>query len=253
MLNWTKGFLDRCLEEIPAGNYRSRLHAELEDHLVSLAADLESAGFDRQGAQAAALERMGDPASLNRGYRMAWARHPERALWMLKRMVWGCLLAGICYLLAAGILGALGYTYDQVYLDRTSLPMIGHPDRCTVFGAATYLAGALAETGFLRRLFRRERHRRIWVTLGLLLAWTFEKTAILLLSAAIYDMSPFPLGDLVLRISQGGDQTAPWFSGAYLLWTLAACLTLGLVLGGKDRSTVSGPTEPVEQGTVTSP
>jgi len=60
-------------------------------------------------------------------------------------------------------------------------------------------------------------------------AWVGEKVSIILLSALIYGMPLCP--ELLVRIYNGGDTTAPWMSPAYVVLTFAMCLALGQIFG----------------------
>lgn len=82
---WIDDFVSRCLEKVPAGDYRARAEKELWDHLLSLERGLEQAGYAPEEARTLAQARMGDPAELSRRYAREWRRRawPRRLLRLL--------------------------------------------------------------------------------------------------------------------------------------------------------------------------
>lgn len=74
MNNWIDDFVSRCLNGVPAGDYRARAEKELWDHLLSLERGLEQAGYAPEEARILAQSRMGDPAELSRRYAREWRR-----------------------------------------------------------------------------------------------------------------------------------------------------------------------------------
>ncbi len=74
MTKWTDDFLSSCLDGLPRDKYRDRARAELNDHLLNLAQDLEDSGLSPEEAQARALTLMGDPGELNGSFRAEWVR-----------------------------------------------------------------------------------------------------------------------------------------------------------------------------------
>lgn len=115
-------------------------------------------------------------------------------------------------------------------LGRT-FPMYGNPVALTIFGSSLFLLPFSLGALYLRTCFRDAHRPAVWMTLGLLAAWAGEKTAIIGISALVYQM---PLGlDLLHRISRGGDVTGPWFTPAYIVLTFLGCLILGQLFGRK--------------------
>lgn len=94
-MNWMDGFLTQCLEGVPRGDYRDRTEQELRDHLLSLARDLEGAGYAPEETQALAQFRMGDPAELARSCVREWNRRRQARLLP-------CALMTVCVLLNMG-------------------------------------------------------------------------------------------------------------------------------------------------------
>ena len=153
------------------------------------------------------MEQLGDPEELALQYQSAWQRH-------------------------AGAMAALGITYDR----EPGIPMQGDSALTALVGALLFLVPFSAGTMCLMRTLEGCPGQRKLVTAGLLLAWAGEKAAILALSALIYGMPLWAPGPLIGRISGGGDPTAPWFTPAYILLTLAGCVVMGAVSGGLHRS-----------------
>ena len=225
-----KDYLEACLAEVPAGDYRRRVSEELSGHLADLTESFLARGYGGEESEQRALQMLGKPELLREQYREAWERQPERRRRDLARLLNGCFLAGFGCFLALGLLNSLGFTYDQVFPGRRSLPLLGGDPRWKlIFGAVLFLGETLPNLVYLLFSFRRSRRRRAYVTLGLLLAWGLEKASILLLSAGICGMSPLKLSLLLARVSSGGDTTAPWLTPLYLLGTLAASVLIGLV------------------------
>lgn len=236
-MNWKQQWIDGVLEDVPSGSYRRRLENELNDHLETRLHALMGSGRTEAEAQAEALEAMGAPDQLREEYRAAWRRswpgrreRMEAMVIHLFKWVVGCVLMGASYILTFGFLGAAGFTYDAYIPGRACYPILSRNKLyVTVFSTILFLLPFTLGAWFLRCSFRREPHRTRLVTAGLLAAWAGEKTAIIGLSALIYQM---PLGlDLLTRIYHGGDTTAPWFSPANYVLTFLGCILLGQLFG----------------------
>lgn len=233
-MRWTDDFLRRCLSDIPRGAYRNRLRSELEDHLTLLESALLESGHSQQDARIKALNQLGDPALLNASYQDAWLEQPERTRHDFLLLFQGGLLAGLCYGIAIVVLALLGFGYDGNHF-----PIIGHPGRCAFFGGVIFLSAILADAFFLHRSFHWRSNSRRLITTGLLLTWTGEKAIILFFSAMIYGTSPLSLPQLLHQIAHGGDQTAPWFTLPYIIFSLVGCFLLGWLFGTKHAHTSS--------------
>ncbi|MBR6425788.1 MAG: hypothetical protein IKS29_07540 [Oscillospiraceae bacterium] len=230
-----ENYVNLCLSMVPRSTYRDRAERELRTHLKELTEAM--AGCAAADPEAAALRQMGDPEILAREYRDAWRRQPERVWSVLRRWALALCLGGCCYLAGAGVLSALGFTYDQVSPAWRSLPMLGDHRLRVIAGVVLYLSALLPTAVLLRVSFRDRAHCRILTTLGLLVLWLGEKASLILLSAMLYGMPPLQLGALLHRMAWSGDPTAPWFTLGYLVWTLAASLLLGIALGTLRRKT----------------
>lgn len=224
MKPWMEDFIRLCLAKIPDLPYRRRLAGELADHLASLAADLEEEGLPAGQARAQALERMGDPYALAGQYAAEWRRRAGRPRYWAPRLLLGCALMGGLYLLTLCALGLLGFTYDA----RPGIPMVGDPAASALAGCSLFLFSFFPGALFLARSLRFCPHAGALTAAGLLAAWAGEKLAILSLSALIYGLPLWQLQPLLARICGGASPTAPWFTPAYLLLTLAACPLLAL-------------------------
>lgn len=219
-MNWMDTYIRLCLARVPHSGFRRRAAAELADHLELLAADLEAGGLSPQQARAAALERMGDPQVLARNYEAVWQHRARSPRYSSPRIGLGCILTGLVYLLTLTTLGALGVTYDA----SPGMPMIGDSFLSALVGCALFLIPFSSGGILLFHLLRGCPHLGRLITAGLLLAWAGEKAAVLSLSSLIYGLPLWELGALFARISGTGDPTAPWFTPAYILLTLAGCL-----------------------------
>lgn len=236
-MDWKEGFIGRVLAAVPAGSWRGRMEAELRDHLDSQCRALAEAGRTQDEARAEALRLMGEPEKLRLEYEAAWRRSPagraRRAASVLGGAAAGCVVMGALYIFAFVLLGMVGFTYDTWLPDRVCFPILSENRiYVTVFSTVLFLLPFTLGAWLLRFCFRRERRPVGLVTAGLLAAWAGEKAAIIGLSMLIYQM---PLGpDLLTRIYDGGDTTAPWFSPVYILLTLVGCILLGQLFGRMD-------------------
>ena len=129
MKKWTDDFISCALDGLPKDKYRKRAQEELTDHLLELAADLESGGYSPEEAQARALELMGSPEELNPDFRNEWIRRASCAGYCLGRLFkwafYGSLLntwvRGMFFLpsILLSNLGALGSPFSPaVFLFR---------------------------------------------------------------------------------------------------------------------------------------
>lgn len=233
-MDWKAQWINQVLAEIPAGSCRKRMEAELCDHLETRRCALMESGRTEAEARAEALCAMGEPDKLRVEYRAAWRRSlPGRLETLGHRLgVWagGCVIMGGLYILTFMLLGWVGFTYDGVSVSRVCFPLLsGNKVYLTIFSSILFLLPFSLGAWFLRRCFRGERHPARLVTVGLLAAWAGEKTAIIGISALVYQM---PLGlDLLTRIYYGGDTTAPWFSPANYVLTFLGCILLGVAFG----------------------
>lgn len=87
MKKWTDDFISRALDGLPKDKYRKRAQEELTDHLLALAADLESGGYCPEEAQARAVELMGAPAELNLSFRDEWVRRASNWEYCLSKIL----------------------------------------------------------------------------------------------------------------------------------------------------------------------
>ena len=232
MKEWMCGYIGQCLSRVPRSSYRERLAAELADHLESLAEELEQSGRTPPQARTEAVERLGNPEKLALQYQSAWRRHAGAPQYWMPRLCLGCVCTGSAYFAVVAAMAALGITYDR----EPGIPMQGNPVLTALVGALLFLVPFFAGTMCLMRTLKGCPGQRKLVTAGLLLAWAGEKAAILALSALIYRMPLWAPGPLIGRISGGGDPTAPWFTPAYILLTLAGCVVMEAVSGGLHRS-----------------
>jgi hypothetical protein len=141
------------------------------------------------------------------------------------RILIGCVIIGAAYILSAVVLACVGFTYDKI----PGIPIIGNPAALALFKivlfAIPFTLGAL----YFRKAFRYGKHRMLAVTAGLLFGWTAEKLAIMGISSLIYGIAVWNLPELMYRISEGGDQSAPWFTADYILLSLIGSILLGVV------------------------
>jgi len=103
-LNWTTKFIARCLDGLPKDNYRARATAELTDHLLELAEELEAGGYSPEEAQARTLELMGDPEQLNPSFRAEWVQRASRLGYCVGRVFRSAFYGILCNTLIRGML-----------------------------------------------------------------------------------------------------------------------------------------------------
>lgn len=117
-MDWQQQWINGILSEIPMGDYRRRVEAELHDHLDSQYRSLTEAGRTPEQAQTETLSTMGESETLRAEYRAAWRRslkirHPLK---MWARGI--AVMSGVHFLVAC----VLGVMWDMA----TSLPGDSH-------------------------------------------------------------------------------------------------------------------------------
>lgn len=143
-----------------------------------------------------------------------------------KRMLLGCVLSGFIYILADIIVfGVNDYTYDAT----PGVPIIGNPEAIQLIQRVLFIVPFVIATIYFRIVFRKTRWRFLTITLCLLTVWAAEKLAIMGISSLIYGIGIWRFSDLLYRISDGGDQSAPWFTLTYIQLTFMGCLLLSLI------------------------
>jgi len=219
---WTDEFIARCLDGLPPhSEYRCQIQKELEDHLVTLALDLEEDGFTSQAARARALSFMGSPEKLNQSYRVRFfQRRFKDPFYVMGRFFALALLTGAYYVLTWCFLGTVGFTADITFADRVSFPLYGHPVHQFIFGFAIFVIPFSLNALHLRRTFRLHPHPDMMITTGLLFTWLCEKIALFALSSLL-------CGTSVSDIFFGGwSDVAPWLNFPYILISFSGCFTL---------------------------
>ena len=228
-MTWTADFLNRCLEDIPPCRYRRRLQAELEDHLFSLAADLEETGLSPEDAQEQALAYMGDPEKLNRSCREEFHRRQQAdPLHQFKILFNASLFMGGLYLFAFFfLLPMLGFSVDAQFEGGRSWMLRDNPHFQALFGTVlfltTYPLGSLA----LRMWHEGHPHRTWMVTLGLLFTRAGEQLAISFFGFLLFR------SEFAQLLTRSG---FPWFQPAYILLTVSGCLLLGWLSGRRSTA-----------------
>lgn len=233
MNDWMDNLISQCLADIPQGKYRDRAEKELRDHMETLYLSLTESGMGPDHAQGEALRTMGDPKKLRAEYETAWRRtFPARAVnaaFNLPYICFGCMLMGGLYIMTFFCLAVVGFTYDAVSSVGFSFPILAGGANLLVFSCVLFLVPFTLGAYYLRCCFRDEARPVGWITLGLLAAWVGEKVSIILLSALIYAMPLCP--ELLVRIYNGGDTTAPWMNPVYVVLTFGMCVALGQIFG----------------------
>ena len=191
-MDWAEDYLSACLSGIPKSAYRNRLKSELADHLALLAGDLKTVGHPAEEARKEALRQMGDAAALNEGYWSEWLRQPERQRWDLSRFLFGCLIAGMGFLIGAALL-LFGDTMLGLIDTIAGYRLHGAPPLSFLrhlSGAVLWAAAFIPNALFLRKAFRRRTRRAALISGGLLLSWGVGKgTAVLYLLAGYGSVS----------------------------------------------------------------
>jgi len=220
---WTDEFIADVLYGLPAySEYRWQIQKELEDHLTTLALDLEDGGYTPRDARERALILMGSPKELNRSYHLRFVqRQLKDPFYALGRFFALALLTGIYYVLTAFLLGQLGFTADAVFAGQVCFPLYGHPLHQFVFGGTLFTVAFSLNALHLRRAFRLHPHPGMMITAGLLFTWCCEKISLFALSSLLCGVS-------VADIFFGGwSDVAPWLNFPYILLTFSGCFALG--------------------------
>lgn len=225
-MTWQEEFIKACLKGVPAGEYRRRSEAELQEHLDELTRERRGAGAGEEQVRTEVLARMGDPALLKRAYQAEGLR--RRALeprywaecWLVS-VVWIDLCWFVLYLLLA----AAGFGNDS-----GAFPLYGHLGRTAFVGVVLALLPTLAGGWYLSGALRAHPHPRRMVCAGLGLVWLVFCVEQLGLSALAYGIPLWRLEELFARISGGGDPTFPWFTPLYAGLWLIWCLVVGIGL-----------------------
>ncbi len=225
---WMEDYVSDILRDVSDPSYYSRARAELMSHLSEEYQLLIERGYETEEARVKVIGVMGDVNSLREKYKAACLHVvSSRGGYYFARVLIGCSLMALAYVVSFGFLAAAGYTYDA----RPGIPIVGNPRALRLFALVLFAVPFGVGTLYFRTAFKYRRDRPVAITSALLFAWTGEKAAILGLSSLIYDISIWRLPELMNRISGGGDPTAPWFTVRYILATMIGCIALGLVSG----------------------
>jgi len=212
-MNWKKQWIDEVLAVIPWGSYRSRMEAELSDHLETQCRALMEAGQTQDEARAEALRVMGPPETLQREYMAAWrrswpARLEELGRWLLA-WVGGLAVMFVAQCLAGYVIGTIGKT--EILLPEISF-WLSH--------LLLFLCALIAGAFFLSRMFQTSRRPAVLISVGLCLYWA-NLIALDVWWEALDDHRTF-WEEFILYVSYN--------AGFYFL-ALALCILLGVVFG----------------------
>lgn len=236
MKKWTDEFISATLDGLPKDKYRDRANAELADHLLELAEELEAGGYSPEEAQARALELMGDPAELNPSFQEEWVRRASNWKYCLSALLKASVHATAASLLARWILVypilifGRGILFDV--LQRSNpLPII-------LFTLVNFLPGLWFCARELHERFFLHPHRTALLLSGFLMLWLLD------ISFWVYPMlpnhillTPFNIFALLIIIPVlfgqfplvllSMDSSSPAAS-RYLILSLSLCLLFAL-------------------------
>ena len=181
-MTWTTEFISHALDGIPKDKYLQRTKAELTDHLMELASDLESGGYSPKEAQARALELMGDPAQLNPSFREEWVRRASNWKYCLS-----ALLKAAIHATAANIFTRWILLYPLLIFGHGVLFDVlenGNPLSVSLFTLVNFLPGLwFCARELHERFFLHPRHT-VLMCIGFLSLWILD------VSPWIYSLLP---------------------------------------------------------------
>ena len=240
-MTWQEEFIKACLKGVPAGEYRRRSEAELQEHLDELTRERIGTGAGEEQIQKEVLARMGDPARLQRAYRAEGLRRKA-----LEPRYWAeCWLTGVvwmdlCWFALYLLLAAAGFGNDS-----GAYPLYGHPGRTAFAGAVLAIFPTLAGGWYLSGALGAHPRPRRLVCACLGLAWLAACLVQLGAGAFVYGIPLWRWGELFARISGGADPVFPWFTplyaGLWLLWCLMVGAGLPCARRSMERGERAGP------------
>jgi hypothetical protein len=148
------------------------------------------------------------------------------------RVAIGIIIAGAAYILIFIVFALIGFTYDST----PGIPIIGNPKALMLYKITYATFPFLFTALYFHFVFMYRKHRVFDILTAVMFAWVAEKLVILGLSSMIYNIRMSDISLLLYRISQGGDQTAPWFTTDYVFISLLNCVILGLLASIRKKS-----------------
>ena len=171
-MTWTNEFTSRALDGLPKDKYRQRVQAELTDHLLELADELEAGGYVPEEAQARALELMGDPTQLNPSFQERWVLWASNWKYFLSSLLKTAIHSALVNTLVRWImlmpivLMGRGILFD--WLEA------GHLMPVIAFTLINFLPGLLFSVRELHERFAIHPRRTILLFFGLLMVWALD-------------------------------------------------------------------------------
>lgn len=112
-MNEIESFLDRVCDYVSYKRLHKALKKELTDHLEDLILEYEKAGMDTQAAVEKAIEQMGNPEEIGKGFNQV--HQPQRDWWMISLIGAVVLLGGFVFLSLTQDPASLplGYAYPR--------------------------------------------------------------------------------------------------------------------------------------------
>lgn len=229
-MSWKQQWIDEVLEEIPLGDYRRRVEAELHDHLECQCRDLREAGRTLDEARVEALRVMGEPRALQEEYKAAWQRslpgRLEALQCQLKTWAKGCAVMGGVHFLVSYVLGMMWHMAislpadsrdEQVRLIRST---VGNLNNSYLRLWLPLVLAVVAGAVYLGRKFRASSRPEPLISIGLSFHWTFITTMRVWLEALDDHRTFWEEAKVYLTYNVG-----------YYSLTLAFCILLGVVFG----------------------
>jgi len=230
-MNWQQQWISEVLSKIPEGGYRSRVEAELRDHLETQCRALTEAGWTPDGARAEALRVMGTPEALQREYMAAWRRSwPARLEELGRRLrAWA---GGLAVMFGAQFL--VSYMVGTIWSMALSLPgnsqdpwvrairgTLGNLNNSLFFSHLLPLLCALIAGAFyLSRRFQTSRRLAALISAALCVHWAH---------IAAFDVWWEALNDHITFWEEL--KVCVHYNAGYYSLTLALCVLTGVVFG----------------------
>lgn len=227
MNSWVNVFLEESLRGIPQNAYRKRVECELCDHLLTLSKAMETSGLSPNEAQENALAHMGDPHTMNRNYRQEWLRwQATRPTYVLGEMCVNFFVMFVAFLVVCQCFQVA--THINSGADQF-LSALGETSMGVFFcGAITFLPPFALGGYSLSYRLRWHPHKKFLTCAGLVSAWVISTAVISWLIAGLYGVPMWDIAQVTDFACHGSDFNMPWFTPFHLLWTLGACIPLGL-------------------------
>jgi len=206
-------FIDLALNGLPKDKYRRRIQAELTDHLLELADELEVDGYSPEDVQARAIELMGDPAHLNPSFREIWIRRTSNFKYCVGAFFKAAFHA---FLVNTFLRYLLTFPLAKIAASDLLESLFGYnsPIPIFLFALVYVLPGLWFSARELSERFAIHPHRKRLLLCGFLTVWFLDMLPFL---PTIFDLDRLPAAFHFLT----GGIRLPMYLGHLLLIALA--------------------------------